>query len=423
MKKSPTRFIRRVDNKFTSASLDLNFQNMTPSSFDSRITFTRASNATYFDGSGILQTASTNVPRLDHSPTTRLPLGLLIEEQRTNLILQSEDFSTTWAVTRSSVTTNAVVAPNGTLTGDTLVANTDNNTHFIRQGNFTFTSGVTYTFSVFVKAAGYSFVAVRGDSTSGVLGAAVYFSLTDGSVTQSASGVTTTSTAVGNGWYRLSVTATATSTESTGRPTVYLTNVGTGPSFGVSFVGNNSDGVYLWGAQLEAGAFPTSYIPTTVAAATRNADVASMTGTNFSSWYRADEGTFFVESLYPNPVTTGKTHQSILISQTSVGGVYDVRAFSTTVRYAVQGTNTAIGTGLIGNPNKVCFGYTQTGSASQSGSLNGAAAVSSTTSVSRTADTLEIGAGSTANALNGTIRKIAYWPVRLENAQLQALTR
>ena len=64
----------------------------------------------------------------------------------------------------------------------------------------------------------------------------------------------------------------------------------------VTYDGNGTSGIYLWGAQLEEGAFPSSYIPTTTAAATRSADVASITGTAFSGWYRQDEGTFYGEA-------------------------------------------------------------------------------------------------------------------------------
>jgi hypothetical protein len=404
----------------TKPTLNLDFAGT--KTLDSRITFTRASNATYFDANGVMQTASNDVARFDHNPTTLQSLGLLIEEQRTNLILQSEDFSTAWLVTRSSVTTNAVVAPNGTLTGDTLVANTDNNTHFIRQGNFTFTSGVTYTFSVFVKAAGYSFVAIRGDSTSGVLGAAVYFSLTDGSVTQSASGVTATSTAVGNGWYRLSVTATATATESTGRPTVYLTNVGTGSSFGVSFAGDGTSGIYIWGAQLEAGAFPTSYIPTTTAAATRNADVATMTGTNFSSWYNATEGSFFTSSshaaftqrtLSVTDGTQNNSMQQFIISNNAGMDSYVSGSF--------QGSGGVSGTYAVNTLYNFVSAYKENNAVS---AINGSLGTTDTSYLIPTVNRLLIRQSrTTATTGSGHIRRIAYYPVRLSNDQLQALTR
>ena len=107
--------------------------------------------------------------------------------------------------------------------------------------------------------------------------------------TGTASGTGASIVSVGNGWYLCIGTVTVNTTGSTGI-NFSINNGSTN-----SYTGDGYSGIYLWGAQLEAGAFPTSYIPTTSASVTRNADVASMTGTNFSSWYRQDAGCFYAE--------------------------------------------------------------------------------------------------------------------------------
>ena len=86
------------------------------------IAYSGGDNGTYFDQNGVLQTSGTDIPRFDHNPVTGAPLGLLIEEARENLCLQSEDFATTWAdsaVTPVGVSTNTTVAPDGNTTADT----------------------------------------------------------------------------------------------------------------------------------------------------------------------------------------------------------------------------------------------------------------------------------------------------------------
>jgi hypothetical protein len=191
----------------------------------------------------VLQTAAANVARFDHNPVTGESLGLLIEEQRANLVLQSEDFTTTWAATRATVGANSVVAPTGALTADRLIDNTDNNTHFVSQ-NVT-TSAVAMTFSVFAKASGRSFVYLSIND-SGNVARTTFFNLSTGAVGTTGTGITASIVPVGNGWYRCIVTVAA-------------AFAGTNPCvIGVasadntaSYAGNGFDGVAIWGAQVE----------------------------------------------------------------------------------------------------------------------------------------------------------------------------
>jgi hypothetical protein len=408
---------------FTKPTLALDFANMT--TLDSRITFTRASGATYFDSSGVLQTAASGVARFDHNPTTLAPLGLLIEEQRTNLVTYSEDFANAaWTKTRSSITANTIVAPDGTLTGDKLVENTDNNTHLIVSNAPSLSSGTVYAVTVFAKAAERTNFALQLGTGSEAFGASVpfaYFNLSNGT-TSGASSATATMTSIGNGWYRCSlVTIAATATAAT---SVRIKLANSTPSD--SYTGDGFSGIFIWGAQLEAGAFPTSYIPTVAAAATRNADVASMTGTNFSSWYRADEGTVYVDS----PANSSASNITALtISDNTSSNRFFIGTGGNNTVWNPFVITSGVGVATLTQSNlyppqtnpKIVLAYQVDNFAA---SVSGNTAVTDTSGALPVVNRLYIGASATGGAnLNGTIRKIAFYPTRLSNAQLQALTR
>jgi hypothetical protein len=186
------------------------------------------------------------------------------------------------------------------------------------------------------------------------------------------------------------------------------------------YTGNGTSGIYLWGAQLEAGAFPTSYIPTTTATATRAADVASMTGTNFSSWYNQNAGSMFgnfvsltndgnasIASLYQT------SNQSGYRISLRVGNSFAQTNSVTQFSFATSTTNTQI--------TKVLWGFGSTATYYRNGILVG---TDGSVTMPTTLDGMVIGqVEASANIwLNGTIARLAYYPVRLPDAQLQALT-
>ena len=385
---------------------------------DPRITFTRATTATFTGSDGLIQTAAINAPRFDYSPTTLAPLGLLIEEQRTNLLTYSEQFdNAAWTKTNSTVTANTIVAPDGTLTGDKHIPDSGATigagataTRVYQSPSLT--SGTAYTLSIYAKAGEYDELELAV-ITSPIVSAT--FSLTLGTVV---SGTGTTITAVGNGWYRCTLTFTATSTGaiqirwSSGSSTVST--------------GDGYSGIYIWGAQLEAGAFPTSYIPTVASQVTRSADVAVMTGTNFSDWYNATEGTLYAEAARNgfvafstiSSISDGTANNGIFMSSGS--------APPETIRLNVNvaGVQQALlnfGSVSAGVFYKTAGAYKTNDFA---GSMNGASVLTDTSGTIPLVDRLTIGCGATASSqfANGTIRKIAYYPVRIQNAQLQGLT-
>jgi len=276
------RVLPRMALDFTTASLD------------PRVTFTRTGNtATVTNSSGYVVPINADLPRFDYDAVTLACKGLLIEEQRINFLLQSEAFNAAnWTKTRASVVTDAIVSPDGTLDGEKIVEDTSTNTHFISQPIASVNA--TYSFSVYVKAAERT-VAYVGMSDGATALVGTYINLSTGSLTTAGGGswtnVTAISTNTGNGWWRVVVTGTR------GAGTATACNVYVASGVGViSYTGNGTSGIYVWGAQLELGAFGTSYVPTTTATVTRNADVATMTGTNFSEWFNASAGTFFINT-------------------------------------------------------------------------------------------------------------------------------
>jgi hypothetical protein len=192
-------------------------------------------------------------------------VGLLAERTRTNLILQSEDFATTWSPLRASVLTNSTTAPNGFSTADTIHEDgTAADTHYITQ-NFNQTSGVTYTWSIWVKAINRNVIRVQAQSSPI---AYATFDISTETVVTSLNTLSAKLEPYGNGWYRANITYIATAT-SAQEMFVFLAD----DSANLTFDGLDQDGVYLWGAQVEATRWPSSYIPTTTGTAPRSADV------------------------------------------------------------------------------------------------------------------------------------------------------
>ena len=369
----------------------------------------------------VLQTAASGVARLDYNPTTGESLGLLIEESRVNLLTYSSDFSQgVWGASDASVSAAADIAPDGTQTAYKFIAAATTANHLLNRINVTTaTSGVSYTLTCYAKSAEYSFIRLQLQSSAFAASAWANFNLSSGSVASVGGTGTTSITPVGNGWYRCSFTGVATSSSLFGvQPFVLNADLlGTSPSF----LGNGYSGIFIWGAQLEAGAFATSYIPTVASQVTRAADAASMTGTNFSSWYNVGQGTLYAEAAISN---TGTFSGSDLVGITNASGtgmeLYKASNNAGMTIYA--GTNSAVLTTSVpvGAFNK--FALTQTGVISASGVYNGATPVSVTPTL-YTPTLLGIGKNAgVANPLCCWTKRITYYPVALTSTQLVTLT-
>jgi len=252
------------------------------------------------EGSSVLDylptTTRLNIPRVDYSTGTA---ALLLEPQRTNINLQSEDISG-WIRAETTAVVNTTTAPNGMLTADSLFETTATGTH-IAFRDITGLIGTSYTFSIYAKSIGGRNIQLSG--SSGFSGA-VLVDLSNGNIL-SGSGVVSN---VGNGWFRISITATTTTTAI--RAIVY-----TASGSSTSYAGDVTKGVYLWGAQLEVGNCATSYIPTTSASVTRNADAIGRSGFQAAGLLTPTQNTFVFDlSAIGN---TGSNYNFLTFTATS----------------------------------------------------------------------------------------------------------
>lgn len=281
----------------TGSSLNLGF--LAGRYYGAPLSTARASQATYFDANGVLQIAANNVMRLDHDPVTGAPRGVLIEEARTNLFLHSSNFTqSSWSKVRVNLTQNAAIAPDGTTTATLMVEDTtETNTHQIAQ-SLSRPAGTASYPSIFVKKApgGRRYIQVwTGNFVNQSQRSLVTFDFDTGTGVVSGAPLATAAVNIqqlADGWWRISAY-----TVSNGSGTVTLTVSLMSDATTTSYTGDGVSGVYIWGGQWEDGAFPTSYIPTTTAAATRAADQIF---TNNRTWLSDAENSFVFDFDCPN---------------------------------------------------------------------------------------------------------------------------
>ena len=379
---------------------------LTPKSFADIVTFTRASSATHFNSAGTLVTAATDAPRFDYDPVTLQPRGLLIEEARTNLLTYSSEFdNAAWIKGGSTVVANAVVAPDGTAIADRLTEDTSTSTSHRVFRSFSAVTNTAHTYSIFLKSDTRTWARVSLFDGSNTWSA--FFNLATGVLgTVAGTGATAKIESVGNGWYRCSISAT-------GAFTQVATNLATADNV-IIYTGDGTSGIYIWGAQLEAGAFPTSYIPTVASQVTRAADVASVN--TLSPWYNATEGTLFVETQ--TFATAG------FPGLTSLAPDFYVWQNASNSNIALGGRGSAGWAGVASSPltgpKKVAAAYDLAGVAN---CVNGAAPLYVARAQTASATALYVGRTHAASGfLNGHIRTIRYFPRKLANSELQAIT-
>jgi len=314
-------------------SLLLDFANTR--SLDPRVTFTRASGGTHFNAQGLLVTAGDHRPRFDHDPVTGQSLGLLVEEARTNLLLNSETLST------QSVTVTAA-------------------------------------------AHTLSFYGTGSVELSG----------------------THSATLTGTGAFPARVTLTFTPTAGT----LTLTVTGT-----------------VQNAQLELGAFPTSYIATTGATATRAADVASITGSNFSGWYNQNNFTIYSEFRRDTTVNAvsggGSNVPRVYAVGTAAANTLQARLFGS-ASLEITGPSLFISPvgWTAGSYSRHALAFAQNNCGI---SHNGNAAQTDSTVDTFTADMISFGRNNTGTGHigQGWFKKFAVYPRRLSDTELQELTK
>lgn len=335
------------------------------------------------------------------------PLGLLVEEARTNQLLNSSDYTNaSWAKTNVVAAVSAVLSPDGTaaqsLTATAAVAtNMIVNTPLVA-------SGTSYTYSVYMRAGtgntvGNAVLLRNNTTATNLLG--VTIDLGTGVLTYTVGATGATSTYVGNGWWRITLSVSAGITATDGLITYIGWTGGTAAA---------GDFIYAWGAQLEAGAFPTSYIPTAAAAVTRNADNATITP---GAWYNQPSGTI---------VAVADTNNTA-----GIGGLWNSNTGSAPGNF-VSGGNVSFGlssvfsTGITSALSKgVQFKTAYSYIVSNHNACTNGSAVVNNTNATVIATPVGIGIGSSggsSNFLNGHIKSLAYYNTALSNAQLQSLT-
>jgi hypothetical protein len=399
-----------------ATTLSLNFQ--TATSLDPRITFTRASSATQYNSVGTLISVGSDVARFDYDPATLAPKGLLIEEQRTNLMLYSEDLSTVWNLGTGTVQSNTWTAPTGNLTGDTFTIGSDSGTP---AQSTTITASATYTLTFFVNKplTTAAFLRLRFSTAAGSISAFIDASTMSFGVVQ-AGVVANYIKQIQNNIYQVSVSFTYGATDGGSR------SIGiSGVVANISSVPDTGKNIAIWGIQYELGAFPTSYIPTTSATVTRAADNASMVGSNFSSWYNQSEGTVYCTS--DSPLTTTTAQMNWYISDGSTNNTMfnrkntsNLNATAVVSGGVTQGDITSFSTITAYSTVKSASAYKLNDLAI---SVNGASVGTDLAATIPTVDRIHLGQNvSNGQILNGHIQSIKYYPTRLPNGTLQGLT-
>ena len=358
-------------------------------------------------------------PRFDHAPVTGESLGLLIEESRTNLVLNSVSGVLHAASNMTGPT--SVYGPGGTDTAFQYLSTGGTVASRITLSSVFASSLTQYTATIYVKGVNYNTVTFGfGSGGFGSNSRRVFFldTLTTDGVGGSAAAVSIED--AGNGWRRLRITTTATTYAS--GIYAYL-DLG-----GIASEAHTTDqGFQIYGFQVEAGSFPTSYIPTSGSAVTRAADVADITGTNFSSWYNQSEGTVFASFDFLDFASIPAIWTFKDNLNNSQNYISLVSKSSGQLKYASNDTNVSqwsksmVGAVSINTPVRTASVYKTDDIAF---SVDGALPVTDTAATITTAvDKLNLGfiyAGT--SQLNGHISRLAYYPYRLADATLQEIT-
>ncbi len=365
--------------------------------------------ATRVNSNGNIEVVNANIPRLDYytsGGTAGCP-ALLVEPSGSNLYQRSEDFTNAyWSKVNSSVSGNQAVAPDGTSTAGKLIMNNGILPNAVNQSGFNRTEVVTssaYRFSMFAKSAEFTGFRVRENLAAGTF---LDVNLSNGTITNGdvAQFISPLAENYGNGWYRISWTS----------PTITNLNKYT---IRVGSTGDGVSGIFVWGAQVETGSIATSYIPTTTAAVTRNADVISVSGA-VSGCIGQTQGTLYAEV------------DIRLISGTRV--VLDINDGGLTNRALINIANNVIGGFVQGStivsytaPSagiyKIAFAYQ---SANFSLFVNGVERQTSANVISFSGmNQIFLGHTFSTSFLNDRIRAAALYPTRLSNGDLQTLTQ
>lgn len=403
--------------------IDFNFLEM--ETLDNRITFTRSSSGSYFNKSGVLVYGAVNEPRLDYDPSTTTSQGLLIEESRTNILTYSHDFDNAVWIKNQLIITSSGIAPDGSKV-PLFIPNTSNTAHYLSRVGTSIPAAPnnTYSMSYFLKAREYSRFRIQAQyfnsgcfarfylSGNGVIGdTGIKFG---NGFTPIASNIQKLS----DGWYRGSITFATSSEIANFSSTVYFEN----DAGAVTFSGNGIGGGYIWGGQVETGAFPTSYIRTSTTPYRRITDVALVN--DISNFFNPLEGTVVSEANYliDDAVSRGST----LFFDTNDNNRFSFyRQGTRTARIFQQPPNASVSLGSFNSGIlKIAGAYKSNGLWAACYNGRNIVNVQFANPLPSIA-TIKFGNGVSNNdsaCLNGHIRRMRYWPYRLPDSMLNYLT-
>lgn len=387
----------------------------------------RASDATYWDSAGVLQTVGSNVARFDHDPVTLASLGLLSEPAATNLVRYSQDLSQAlWAKTNCTVASVAGVGPDGGAAYKVTPSAISSSAHYVGI-TITVAAGKT-THSCLVKPDGMDnfFFGLGGGPYAGEC--AALFDCSAESVLDTDNGTTATVdrtaiTLLSNGWYLLEVEATGTAGGAQPRLGFTTATSLRAASDGYpAYTPNGTDGGYITAIQSESGSVRTSYIPTLAGATvTRAADDVSSSDV---SWYNETEGTLYASCYQTRPaadtdiinINDGTQNNRVKLGTTdvasanlsnllvSVGGVGQVDLREDTV--TADGVLNRIAAAYKVNDFELYTNNSRSGTGDQVGSVP--------TGIT----TLQVGGRGGVLQYHGWIAEIAYYNERLDNTVL-----
>ena len=372
---------------------------------------TRATAATRVDENGLVADVLSNVPRIDY--TGGGCPHILAEPQRTNLVTYSEDFShSSWLRQNLTVELNSAVSPSGDSNASKLVEASSNTTHRILTGAGLTISG-DVSISVFAKKGERNWIKLLNNNLVGA-----FFDLENGVIGSVGGGIDAKIENYGNGWYRCSFTATAVANERIG---IYTSIDG----INLTYQGDGTSGVYVYGGQLEVGSYPTSYIPTSGSTVTRNQDIFTRDG--IGSLINSTEGVLFVEmaaldnNLSSNKIISlsdGTTSNRLLIYYTNIDN---------TIKWFSQvGGSIQVDDGVVLSDitqfSKIAFKYKLN---DYSLWVDGVEVGSYTSGSSFPADTLNslaLDDGGGSSKFYGKVKQLQVYDTSLSDTQLAALT-
>jgi hypothetical protein len=409
----------------TQPSLDLQFA--TSKTLDDRvsgqnlITFSRSTTGTYVDSNGVIQTAAIDAPRFDHDPTTNASLGLLVEESRTNLVTNSTN--PTWAANSGGTGTTPIVTPVSNAAPD---GSTNSAQRFqLDRGTGNTSSDYSYaSITIFAASALYPMSVWLRSNDSNTYTLLFYDS----------SGAKGEEIVVTPSWKRYVLDASTSyknSNPQSATSASLILSLRNDPSSVQYFTGNNNSqtaDILAWGPQIEAGSFATSYIPTSGSTVTRAADVASITGSNFSRWYNQSEGSFYVQEDSINNsqdkyyifVSDGANSDRLWLSKDSVNRhIFRVYDSANTLQVVSASPILPSSPGLVSSQFVGAY-FSGDSNSALNGSIVGAS--TNNTFVRSGSNSAYLGSTASGSYLNGHIARLTYYPYRLSDATLQEIT-